>query len=139
MVWYVNAVILSDQKDSCVLYEWNCRVYFHCLMPNNGQDMVQCSTCQNWYHSSCEQGDFCDPLWQCSKCFAQEKKANEHQGKQDKEMIELQKATTKCPVESLRVQQVYAKIIELHPNEKLKPKSEDHIGYMMMDYAMYCT
>lgn len=54
-------------------------------------------------------------------------------------MIELQKATTKYPVESLRVQQVYAKIIELHPNEKLKPKSEDHIGYMMMDYAMYCT
>ena len=47
--------------------------------------MVPCSSCKQWYHGSCESGDFLDPQWICIKCNKKRKLAELQQAKTRKE------------------------------------------------------
>ena len=37
-------------------------------MPGDGKTMVPCSSCKNWFHGSCDRGEFDDPQWTCIAC-----------------------------------------------------------------------
>lgn len=63
LTYVSNAVTFDVRDNASVLFEWNCRIYCHCLMPDDRKQMVKCSACNRWYHHSCEKGDFIDPAY----------------------------------------------------------------------------
>ena len=67
-----------------ILYQWVCKVLCHCRMPDDEELMVPCSSCRQWYHGSCESGDFLDPQWICIKCNKKRKLAELQQAKKKK-------------------------------------------------------
>ena len=54
-------------------------------MPDDGELMVPCSSCKQWYHGSGESCDFLDPQWICIKCNKKRKLSKLQQAKTRKE------------------------------------------------------
>ena len=128
---YVNNVVTFDVRDGAyVLFEWNCRVYCHCLMPDDGQQMVKCTACNRWYHHSCEKGDFIDPEWLCTTCVSKKNKRSNSALRKNQVLIKLHEASKKYPSESQLVQQLYTCIVKMYPHKNLNPNAELHIGCM---------
>lgn len=125
MLTFVENVTTTDVRDRAeVLFQWNCRVFCHCLMPDDGKQMVQCVECKSWYHYSCEKGDFHDPEWRCTNCSSKTKKAR----CRNPYLIKLREAAKKFPSKSLLAQQLYSHIVKIHPHDKLNSNAESHIG-----------
>jgi hypothetical protein len=120
-----------ENKNVLILYEWKCRVFCHCKMPDDGKMMVQCVLCKGWFHTECEVGEFKDPDWICSNC--QKKKSKEASKNQvNAFLLELQSTATKFPVESQPAQELYNAIASINKDYKL-PDAETHIGCMTMN------
>ena len=75
----------NPSNTDMILYQCVCKVLCHCRMPDDGELMVPCSSCKQWYHGSCESGDFLDPRWICIKCNKKRKLAELQQAKTRKE------------------------------------------------------
>ena len=73
------------EGDVHILYEWDCPVYCHCKMPDDGELMVRCPSCNDWFHKDCEKGDYTNPDWLCLTCHnrkAQQARAKQEASKQ---------------------------------------------------------
>ena len=47
------------------------RVYCTCRLPDNGDDMIRCERCSQWYHYTCvgiELGEIVNGIWLCKHC-----------------------------------------------------------------------
>ena len=66
---FVNKVTKIDEsKEPTILYQWTCKVYCICHMPDDGSKMVQCSKCKTWYHQKCVRGECTRNDWLCRNC-----------------------------------------------------------------------
>ena len=63
-----NVTKIDESKVQKIRYQWTCKVYCICHMPDDGSKMVQCSKCKTWYHQNCVRGDFSKREWPCPKC-----------------------------------------------------------------------
>ena len=60
--------VKSKKASDSHLFQWTCRTYCHCRLPDIGGKMVQCSDCNKWYHYSCENSSFEASDWICQLC-----------------------------------------------------------------------
>ena len=43
-------------------------VYCHCRLPDNGETMICCDNCSEWYHAACIECSDQTTNWYCNKC-----------------------------------------------------------------------
>ena len=131
----------NSTNTNTILYQWDCKVYCHCRMPDDGNLMVPCSSCKEWFHGSCESGDFEDSEWVCTKCdkkqkmsrFRKEKEIKEHiqeEAKRRKRFEELRKAAGEQ--ESQDIKDIYNCINNI-VLKRLLPSGEQVIQSMDLD------
>eukprot|EP00794_Sanderia_malayensis_P018520 gene18520-20378_t len=46
-----SALVPSTADTKPVMFHWNCKVYCHCRMPDDGKLMVPCNLCRQWFHA----------------------------------------------------------------------------------------
>lgn len=49
----------------------SCLVYCHCRLPDDGEQMVCCDNCDEWFHSACEclDSSVSSATWYCRNCI----------------------------------------------------------------------
>ena len=45
-----------------------CLVYCYCRLPDNGEKMVCCDHCEEWYHMNCIDSPVSEDAWFCDNC-----------------------------------------------------------------------
>ena len=67
---FLNDIVLSRSRlfKNDPLTSTQVRLYCHCKMPDNGELMVKCKRCKEWFHEACEKGDFENDDWLCCSC-----------------------------------------------------------------------
>ena len=66
---------IDESKVPTICYQWTCKVYCICHLPDDGSKMVQSS---KWSHQKCGRGDFSKRDWLCPKCEFTETGHNPH-------------------------------------------------------------
>lgn len=125
-----KACSTSKKEDTKILYEWRCPVYCHCRMPDDGNEMVQCTVCKLWFHGKCEMGDFNSPHWRCAPChhvLASKPKEPSETKKPEDIVSQLRRVAANYPVESNRVQELYTAIAGIYQEFQF-PDGKTHIG-----------
>lgn len=64
-------VLKRRRPSSRVLKVESFDIYCYCRMPDDGNVMVCCDQCNEWYHHKCAKGteNLSDVSWYCSKCY----------------------------------------------------------------------
>ena len=58
----------SPRRQSKRKFEFTVPLFCHCNKPDLGECMIECDTCANWYHMSCETVKADSKDWKCKTC-----------------------------------------------------------------------
>lgn len=58
----------TPRAKSKTLFEWEVPLYCHCKTPYISEALVECTSCEDWFHERCESGNFKGRAWKCRNC-----------------------------------------------------------------------
>ena len=134
---FVEQVTIKKETPSPmnVLYQWTCKIYCYCKMPDDGNFMYQCCRCENWFHEKCLKENLeKDHDFLCEDCL-KENKPSCLQNDLDEKCLKLKKMSDTYDA-SLEIRTLYDRIRPFF-NEYNLPDAEYHIGCMTLkDYKI---
>ena len=135
---FVNKVTKIDEsKEPTILYQWTCKVYCICHMPDDGSKMVQCSKCKTWYHQECVRGECTRNDWLCRNCQYSKRQEDAERrrfaaARQGVNLEGYRNIARKYPKQSKQTQELYSAIAATHTSYQFL-EAASHIGCMNKD------
>ena len=135
---FVNKVTTIDESmEPTILYQWTCKVYCICHMPDDGSKMVQCSKCKTWYHQKCVRGECTRNDWLCRNCPYSKRQDDAERrrfaaARQGVSLEGYRNIARKYPKQSKQSQGLFWAIAATHISYKFL-ETASHIGCMNKD------